>query len=123
MPPFWKTAIVTSGPMPNSWFFPYKLRAWSAVSGRSAPLSSDSFVLHVNAPDKPFFLYHATGAAHAPHQVRKEWIAKYKGKFDMGWDKYPRDCLRESKEAGDPTSQRRALASRPGRAGLGHAKR
>ena len=86
MPPFWKTAIVTSGPMPNSWFFPYKLRAWSAVSGRSAPLSSDSFVLHVNAPDKPFFLYHATGAAHAPHQVRKEWIAKYKGKFDMGWD-------------------------------------
>ena len=43
---------------------------------------------HVNAPDKPFFLYYATGAGHAPHHVSKEWADKYKGKFDMGWDKY-----------------------------------
>ena len=43
---------------------------------------------HVNAPDKPFFLYYATGAGHAPHHVPKEWADKYKGKFDMGWDKY-----------------------------------
>ncbi len=42
----------------------------------------------VNAPDKPFFLYYATGAGHAPHHVPKEWADKYKGKFDMGWDKY-----------------------------------
>jgi arylsulfatase len=48
------------------------------------------FVLdaHVIAPDKPFFLYHAPGCAHAPHQVAPEWIEKYKGKFDMGWDEY-----------------------------------
>ncbi len=38
-------------------------------------------------PDKPFFIYFAPGATHAPHHVPKEWIAKYKGKFDEGWDK------------------------------------
>jgi arylsulfatase len=37
-------------------------------------------------PDKPFHMYFATGATHAPHHVPKEWIARYKGKFDMGWD-------------------------------------
>ena len=43
---------------------------------------------HVNAPAKPFFLYYATGGCHAPHHAPKELIAKYKGQFDMGWDKY-----------------------------------
>jgi arylsulfatase len=38
-------------------------------------------------PDKPFFMYFAPGATHAPHHVPKEWIDKYKGKFDGGWDK------------------------------------
>lgn len=38
-------------------------------------------------PDKPFFMYFAPGATHAPHHVPKEWIAKYKGRFDAGWDK------------------------------------
>ncbi|MFK0400863.1 arylsulfatase [Microbacterium sp. NPDC090225] len=37
-------------------------------------------------PDKPFFIYFAPGATHAPHHVPKEWIAKYKGAFDDGWD-------------------------------------
>ncbi len=37
--------------------------------------------------DKPFFIYFAPGATHAPHHVPKEWIDKYKGKFDQGWDK------------------------------------
>ena len=36
------------------------------------------------APDKPFFMYFAPGAMHAPHHVPKEWIAKYKGRFDAG---------------------------------------
>lgn len=40
------------------------------------------------APNKPFFMYFCPGAMHAPHHAPKEWIAKYKGKFDMGWDKY-----------------------------------
>ena len=55
---------------------------------------------HVNAPDKPFFLYHATGAAHAPHQVSPEWIDKYKGKFDMGWDKYREVVFENQKKLG-----------------------
>ncbi|MGG7465907.1 arylsulfatase [Plantibacter sp. YIM 135347] len=37
-------------------------------------------------PDKPFFVYFAPGATHAPHHVPKDWIAKYKGAFDHGWD-------------------------------------
>jgi arylsulfatase A-like enzyme len=37
-------------------------------------------------PDRPFFMYFAPGATHAPHHVPKEWIAKYRGKFDKGWD-------------------------------------
>ena len=40
------------------------------------------------APDKPFFLYYSFGAAHAPHQVPKEWADKYAGKFDMGYEAY-----------------------------------
>jgi arylsulfatase len=38
-------------------------------------------------PEKPFFVYFAPGATHAPHHVPKEWIAKWQGKFDQGWDK------------------------------------
>ncbi|HTF21735.1 MAG TPA: sulfatase-like hydrolase/transferase [Chryseolinea sp.] len=41
-----------------------------------------------SSPEKPFFLYIATGAGHAPHQVAPEWSNKYKGKFDGGWDQY-----------------------------------
>jgi arylsulfatase len=61
-----------------------------------------NFILdaHVNAPDKPFFMYYAPGCAHAPHQVAKEWIDKYKGKFDMGWDKYRQDVFQRQKELG-----------------------
>ncbi len=44
-------------------------------------------------PDKPFFIYFAPGATHAPHQVPKEWIAKYKSKFDQGWDKLREETL------------------------------
>ena len=39
------------------------------------------------APDKPFFAYYAPGLTHAPHHAPKEWIAKFKGQFDQGWDK------------------------------------
>jgi len=44
-------------------------------------------------PDKPFLLYFAPGATHAPHHVPKEWIPKYKGKFDQGWDKLREETL------------------------------
>jgi len=38
------------------------------------------------APSKPFFMYYATGSGHAPHQAPPEWIARFKGRFDQGWD-------------------------------------
>ena len=44
-------------------------------------------------PDKPFFTYFAPGATHAPHHAPKEWIDKYKGKFDQGWDKLREETL------------------------------
>lgn len=44
-------------------------------------------------PDKPFFLYFAPGATHAPHHVPKEWIAKYQRKFDQGWDRLREETL------------------------------
>ncbi len=44
-------------------------------------------------PDKPFFIYYAPGATHAPHHAPKEWIEKYKGKFDQGWDKIREETL------------------------------
>ena len=51
-------------------------------------------------PDKPFFLYYSPGATHSPHQVAKEWIDKYKGKFDQGWDNYREQVLERQKKLG-----------------------
>jgi arylsulfatase len=45
------------------------------------------------APERPFFLYFCPGACHAPHHAPKEWIDKYKGKFDAGWDDYREKAL------------------------------
>lgn len=52
------------------------------------------------APEKPFFLYFAPGATHSPHHVPKEWIAKYQGKFDQGWDKLREETFARQKAAG-----------------------
>ncbi|MCH9730763.1 MAG: arylsulfatase [Actinomycetia bacterium] len=52
------------------------------------------------APDKPFFLYFATGANHAPHQVPAKWADKYKGQFDDGWDAYREKVFARQKELG-----------------------
>ena len=51
-------------------------------------------------PDRPFFVYYAPGATHAPHHVPAEWSAKYKGKFDQGWDKAREETLARQKELG-----------------------
>lgn len=48
---------------------------------------------HALAPNKPWFLYYATGTAHAPHQAPREWIEKYKGQFDQGWDTVREETL------------------------------
>ena len=55
---------------------------------------------HSIAPDKPFFAYYAPGAAHAPHHAPKEWIAKFKGHFDHGWDKEREITFEQQKKMG-----------------------
>jgi arylsulfatase A-like enzyme len=52
------------------------------------------------APDKPFFLYYCPGAAHAPHHAPKEWIDRYAGTFDMGYEAYREIVLERQKELG-----------------------
>jgi len=54
----------------------------------------------VIAPDKPFFLYYAPGACHAPHHAPKEWIEKFKGQFDMGYEAIREQTLARQKEMG-----------------------
>jgi arylsulfatase A-like enzyme len=55
---------------------------------------------HAVAPDKPWVTYYAPGTAHAPHHAPKKWITKFKGKFDMGWDKMREETLARQKAMG-----------------------
>lgn len=52
------------------------------------------------APQKPYFLYFAPGATHVPHQAPKEWIDKYRGQFDQGWDKVREETFARQKKLG-----------------------
>jgi arylsulfatase A-like enzyme len=67
---------------------------------------------HSLAPQKPFFAYYATGTAHAPHHAPKEWIAKFKGQFDQGWDRVREETLARQIKLGvvPPNTQ---LTARP----------
>jgi arylsulfatase len=56
-------------------------------------------------PDTPFLLYYAPGTAHAPLQAPAEWIARFKGKFDKGWDAYREATLARQKHMGLVPSQ------------------
>jgi arylsulfatase A-like enzyme len=55
---------------------------------------------HVNAPEKPFFMYYAPGCAHAPHHVPREWADRYAGRFDDGWDAYREKVFARQQELG-----------------------
>lgn len=63
-------------------------------------------------PDKPFYMYFATGATHAPHHAPKEYSAKYKGKFSQGWDKVREETLERQKKLG-VVPQNTVLAPKP----------
>jgi arylsulfatase len=63
-------------------------------------------------PQKPFFMYYCSGTAHAPHHAPKEWIAKYKGQFDQGWDKVREETLARQKALG-VVPQNTELTARP----------
>ena len=56
--------------------------------------------LNAAAPDKPFFVYYVPGGTHSPHQPTKEWIAKFKGKFDMGYEKLREKIFTNQKRLG-----------------------
>ena len=56
--------------------------------------------LNAAAPDKPFFLYYVPGGAHSPHQPTKEWIEKFKGKFDMGYEKMREEIFANQRRLG-----------------------
>jgi arylsulfatase len=67
---------------------------------------------HAIAPQKPFFAYYVSGTAHAPHHAPKEWIDKFRGQFDQGWDKVREETLARQKKLGVvPMSTR--LTARP----------
>jgi arylsulfatase A-like enzyme len=56
--------------------------------------------LNAAAPDKPFFLYYVPGGTHSPHQPKEEWIEKFKGKFDMGYEKLREQIFANQKQLG-----------------------
>ena len=56
--------------------------------------------INAAAPKQPFFLYYATGGSHSPHQPKKEWIEKFKGKFDMGWNAMREQIFANQKRLG-----------------------
>ena len=69
------------------------------------PDLADQAIRYINqqkalTPDKPFFVYFAPGATHAPHHVPKDWIAKYKGQFDQGWDAVREETFARQKALG-----------------------
>ena len=75
-------------------------------------------------PDKPFFVYFAPGATHAPHHVPKEWADKYKGKFDQGWDKLREETFARQKKLGVIPPDAELTEAPRGDPGLGrHARR
>ncbi len=57
-------------------------------------------MLHAVAPEKPWLTYYAPGTAHAPHHAPKDWIAKFKGQFDQGWDKMRGETFAKQKALG-----------------------
>ncbi len=67
------------------------------ITDKAIEFIKDSKVI---APEKPFFLYYAPGAAHAPHHAPKEWADRYRGKFDMGYEAMRDETLARQKELG-----------------------
>ena len=56
--------------------------------------------LNAAAPDKPFFLYYVPGGSHSPHQPKQEWVDKFKGKFDVGYEKMREEIFASQKRLG-----------------------
>jgi arylsulfatase len=66
---------------------------------------ADEAIAHMNrlnatAPDKPFFVYYVPGGTHSPHQPKKEWVEKFKGEFDTGWNAMREQIFANQKKLG-----------------------
>ena len=92
---------------PASWDDGYHLNA--DLADRAIEYITD---LRTIAPDKPFFMYYCLGAGHAPHHVEPEWIEKYRGRFDKGWDAWRDEVYARQLKSGiiPPNTQ---LSERP----------
>jgi arylsulfatase len=77
--------------VPEDFYFP------DAMTDRAIAMLNTQ---HALAPDKPFFLYYATGAMHAPHQAKPEDIARHEGRYDVGWDEVRAARLARQKALG-----------------------
>ena len=87
---------------------------------------ADDAIGHINqlnaiAPDKPFFVYYVPGATHAPHHPTKEWIEKFKGKFDHGWNEERERIFANQKRLGVIPANAKLTAVAGQRAQVGHA--
>ena len=78
--------------------------------------------LNAAAPDKPFFVYYVPGGTHSPHQPTKEWIDKFKGKFDMGWEKLRDQIFANQKRLGVIPANAQLTPWPDGQAAYGGAK-
>src|ERR1700723_1473079 len=78
--------------------------------------------LNAAAPDTPFFLYYVTGGTHSPHQPTKEWIDKFKGKFDMGYEKLREQIFASQKRLGVIPADTQLTPWPDGQAAYGGAK-
>ena len=78
--------------------------------------------LNAAAPDQPFFIYYVPGGTHSPHQPTKEWIDKFKGKFDMGWEKLREQIFANQKRLGVIPANTQLTPWPDGQAAYGGAK-
>ena len=78
--------------------------------------------LNAAAPEKPFFLYYVPGGTHAPHHPTPEWIAKMKGKFDMGWNELREQIFANQKKLGVIPDEHPAHSVAGPPAEVGHAQ-
>ena len=78
--------------------------------------------LNAAAPDQPFFVYYVPGGTHSPHQPTKEWIDKFKGKFDMGWEKLREQIFANQKRLGVIPANTQLTPWPDGQAAYGGAK-
>jgi arylsulfatase A-like enzyme len=81
--------------------YPYMGKpGWNLITAMADEAISWLNQLQSIDPEKPFFVYYVPGGTHAPHHPTPEWIAKFKGKFDAGWNKYREETFERQKKLG-----------------------